>query len=230
MSDDPRPPQKPLRTIKSYVKRAGRVTKLQQYALEHYADHYLIPYQSQIDVDTLFAQKQPLIVEIGFGMGTSLIEMAQRNPHFNYLGIEVHEAGVGNILDKIHTLELANIMVIQHDAVDVLKHKILDNTLFGLQIFFPDPWHKKRHHKRRLINAEFIELLTLKLEKKGFIHFASDWQHYADEVLALFKQNPSLTNAHEGFAPRPESRPLTKFEQRGQRLNHGVWDIIVHKK
>ena len=219
-----------LRTIKSFVKRAGRTTVRQQRALDEYARLYQIPFlPQQSNFEKLYPKKQILVVEIGFGMGDSLVSMAKSNLHTNYLGIEVHEPGVGNLLDHIHHQSLHNLRVIQHDAVEVFNTMIKDSSLSGVQIFFPDPWHKRRHHKRRLMNVEFIQLLLSKLKPQGFIHFATDWQEYADETLALFTQESRLSNKHQGFSPRPESRPLTKFEQRGQRLEHGVWDIIVYK-
>lgn len=228
MSDHNTPP---MRTIKSFVKRAGRTTVRQQRALDHYTPLYQIPYATkETHFDDYYTASQSLVVEIGFGMGNSLVTMAQEASQTNFLGIEVHEPGVGNILDHIHENKLGNLRVMQHDAVEVFKHMIKDNTLKGVQIFFPDPWHKKRHHKRRLVNPEFIELILQKLEPMGFIHFATDWQNYADEVLELFTKHDQLKNPHNGFAPRPEHRPLTKFEARGQLLDHGVWDIIVYKR
>ncbi|WP_100550553.1 tRNA (guanosine(46)-N7)-methyltransferase TrmB [Caedibacter taeniospiralis] len=220
-----------FRTIKSFVKRTGRMGMRQQHALAEYAKLYQIPYiPEQTCFESYYKTAQALVIEIGFGMGDSLVTMAKNASDINFLGIEVHEPGVGNILDDIHEQKLTNLRIIQHDAVDVFKYMIANNSLAGVQIFFPDPWHKKRHHKRRLINAEFIELLTTKLIPQGFIHFASDWQEYADEVLELLFANAELYNPHAGFAPRPQNRPFTKFENRGQRLAHGIWDIIVYKR
>ncbi|MBK2126174.1 tRNA (guanosine(46)-N7)-methyltransferase TrmB [Fangia hongkongensis] len=222
--------KKHLRTVKSFVKRAGRMTQRQTNALEKHADSYLIPYQPQkLALERIFETTQNIVLEIGFGMGTSLIEMAKNNPHINYLGLEVHEPGVGNILDLIHQEKLTNLKVVMHDAVEVLKYNIAPQSLQGIQIFFPDPWHKKRHHKRRLVNPEFITIMSNALAKGGFIHFASDWQPYAEEVLALFTNAPELINQFTNFAPRPETRPLTKFEKRGQNLEHPIKDIIFTK-
>jgi len=222
--------KKHLRTVKSFVKRAGRMTQRQTNAFEKYADAYLIPYQpNYLEFDRLFDKPQNIILEIGFGMGTSLIEMAKNNPSTNYLGLEVHEPGVGNILDLIHQEKLTNLKVIMHDAVEVLKYSIAPQSLQGIQIFFPDPWHKKRHHKRRLVNSEFITIMLNVLAENGFIHFASDWQPYAEEVLELFTHCPQLVNQFSGFAPRPDTRPLTKFEKRGQNLDHSIKDIIFKK-
>lgn len=220
-----------LRTIKSFVKRTGRITLRQQRALINYTKFYQIPYVAKVvDFEPYYKIPQPLVVEIGFGMGDSLIKMAKNTPEINFLGIEVYEAGVGNILDNIHESVLGNLRIIQNDAVDVFKYMITNSTLKGVQIFFPDPWHKKRHYKRRLVNPEFIKLVMQKLEFQGFIHFATDWQNYADEVLELLNNNSDLSNFYNGFSPRPEHRPLTKFEVRGQNLGHGVWDIIVQKR
>ncbi len=223
--------KKHLRTVKSFVKRAGRMTQRQTNALEKYADSYLIAYQPQkLALERIFENEQNIVLEIGFGMGTSLIEMAKNNPHINYLGLEVHEPGVGNILDLIHQEKLTNLKVMMHDAVEVLKYNIAPQSLQGIQIFFPDPWHKKRHHKRRLVNPEFITIMSNALAKGGFIHFASDWQPYAEEVLTLFTNAPELINQFTDFAPRPKTRPLTKFEKRGQNLEHPIKDIIFTKK
>ena len=220
-----------LRNIKSFVTRAGRTTARQQHALDTYASLYQITYQSEkIAIDRYYENEQPLIVEIGFGMADSLVTMAKNAPETNFLGIEVHKPGLGNILDHIHQQALGNLRVIQNDAVEVFKQMIKDNSLKGVQIFFPDPWHKKRHHKRRLMTADFIDLLIEKLRPKGFIHFATDWQNYADELMLLFNTNTKLINSHNGFISRPKHRPITNFEQRGQRLKHSIWDIIVHKK
>ena len=210
--------------------RAGRTTKRQQHALEEYSKDYIIAYTPKIiPFNHLFVKAQKLVVEIGFGMGNSLLEMAQSNPSINYIGIEVHEPGVGNILAGIHEYQLDNLLIMKHDAVEIFQHCIQDHALEGVQIFFPDPWHKKRHHKRRLVNPEFTQVIAQKLTGNAFVHFATDWQEYANEVLELFENNFVLNNAYKHFAPRPQSRPLTKFEKRGQRLEHGVWDIIFTK-
>ncbi|MCF6765314.1 tRNA (guanosine(46)-N7)-methyltransferase TrmB [Thiotrichales bacterium 19S3-7] len=223
--------QKPLRTIKSFVQRKGRLTKGQKRALALFSDLYLIDYQSdsQLNFDQLFDSVQPVVIEIGFGMGNSLVEMAQQNPQINYLGIEVHQPGIGNILNCIDKNQLTNLKVIRYDAIDVLKQMIPDHSISGFQIFFPDPWHKKRHHKRRLIQSDFVDLLVTKLVDGGLIHCATDWQDYAEHMLKVFNENHKLKNEFGEYAPRPESRPLTKFEKRGERLSHGVWDLIFNK-
>jgi tRNA (guanine-N7-)-methyltransferase len=179
-----------------------------------------------------FGRCAETVVEIGFGMGASLSAMAQANPHINYLGIEVHKPGVGSLVADLHDFNYTNVRVVIHDAVEVLRTQIKDNALMGIQIYFPDPWHKKRHNKRRLIQAEFVQLLATKIKPGGFIHCATDWQEYAEHMLEVFSAEPALSNQQKegGYAPKPESRPLTKFEQRGARLGHGVWDLIFIKK
>jgi tRNA (guanine-N7-)-methyltransferase len=158
--------------------------------------------------------------------------MARENPHLDYIGIEVHQAGVGSLVADIHEHQVQNIKVVSHDAVEVFQSQLADHSLAGIQIFFPDPWHKKRHHKRRLIQPEFIHLLATKLKPGGFIHCATDWQDYAEHILEVLSNERTLINQQQegGYAPRPESRPLTKFEQRGERLGHGVWDLIFIKQ
>ncbi|RIY31512.1 tRNA (guanosine(46)-N7)-methyltransferase TrmB [Psittacicella melopsittaci] len=222
------------RRIKSYVLRTGRITGSQEHALENYFPLYGVecpaPGQS-LELKSLYPQEQPLIVEIGFGMGTSLVSMAQANPHLNYLGIEVHTPGVGNALKLIAQEQLKNIKVACHDAIEIMQ-ALPENSIAGLQLFFPDPWHKARHHKRRIVNAQFMELVTRALVPGGFIHMATDWENYAEHMLEVLNATPNLENtASDGlYIPRPDSRPLTKFEQRGHRLGHGVWDLYFIKK
>jgi tRNA (guanine-N7-)-methyltransferase len=179
-----------------------------------------------------FGRCADTVVEIGFGMGTSLLSMAQANPQVNYIGIEVHKAGVGSLAADLHDYQLPNVRIAAHDAVELFQSQIEDCSLSGVQIFFPDPWHKKRHHKRRLIQPEFIQLLARKIRRDGFLHCATDWQEYAEHILGVLTAEPTLRNqqATGGYSPRPESRPLTKFEKRGERLGHGVWDLIFIKK
>ncbi|MCF6776796.1 tRNA (guanosine(46)-N7)-methyltransferase TrmB [Thiotrichales bacterium 19X7-9] len=229
--DEDQTQQRPLRSIKSFVQRKGRLTKGQKRALECLSDLYMLSYcaDKPLSFDQVFVKDQKIVIEIGFGMGNSLVEMAKNNPKVNYLGIEVHPPGVGNILNQIHQDQLTNIKVIMYDAVDVLKQMISDHSVFGFQVFFPDPWHKKRHHKRRLIQAEFVDLMVEKLQVGGFIHCATDWQAYGEHMLDILSKNQKLKNQFCDYAPRPESRPLTKFEKRGERLNHGVWDLIFNK-
>lgn len=221
------------RTVKSYVLRAGRVSNRQQQGLDLWLKEYQLSLgETPWDLDAVFGRSAQTIVEIGFGMGASLLNMAQNHPQFNYIGIEVHQAGVGSLIADVKEQELTNLRVVMHDAVEVFKTQIKDSSLAGVQIFFPDPWHKKRHHKRRLIQPEFVHLLAQKLAPGGFLHCATDWQEYADHMLGVLSADTLLYNQQQsgGFSPRPETRPLTKFEQRGQRLGHGVWDLIFVKK
>ncbi|AJC48670.1 tRNA (guanosine(46)-N7)-methyltransferase TrmB [Allofrancisella guangzhouensis] len=220
-----------LRQIKSYVQRAGRVTKKQQLALEIYSEKYLIEYRKEqkLNFANIFNNHHPVILEIGFGMGTSLVQMALENPDKNYLGIEVHKAGVGNILYEIEHKGISNLQVISYDALEVLQDMIEDNSLKAIQIYFPDPWHKKKHNKRRLVNQSNLNLFARKLDKGGVLHFASDWLPYAEDVLELLKNHDQYKNLYSGFAPRPDWRPLTKFEKRGQNLEHPISDILFEK-
>ena len=221
------------RRIKSYVLRAGRVSNRQQQGLELWLKEYELPVNKlPWNFSQEFGRSAETVVEIGFGMGTSLFTMAQENPQFNYIGIEVHKAGVGSLAADLHDHQVSNVRIAAHDAVEVFQTQLEDNSLSGVQIFFPDPWHKKRHHKRRLIQPEFIQLLVKKIKKNGFIHCATDWQEYADHILEVLSAEPALDNQQisGGYSPKPPSRPLTKFEQRGERLGHGVWDLIFIKK
>ncbi|MGL5743009.1 MAG: tRNA (guanosine(46)-N7)-methyltransferase TrmB [Legionella sp.] len=220
------------RKIKSYVLRAGRVSNRQQQGLDLWLKDYELTLNDiPWDLDEAFARPADTVVEIGFGMGASLLTMATNAPELNYIGIEVHQAGVGSLSADLHDHQLKNVRIVAHDAVEVFRTKLLDDSLAGVQIFFSDPWHKKRHHKRRLIQPEFIQLLVKKLKPGGFIHCATDWQDYAEHILEVLSSEPSLQNTqdHGGYSPRPLSRPLTKFEQRGERLGHGVWDLIFTK-
>ena len=221
------------RTIKSFVLRTGRVSNRQQHALEHLLSDYVMPDPVSLwDLDTIFNRQADTVVEIGFGMGASLLTMAQQRPDLNFLGIEVHLAGIGSLVADVHDANVKNVRVAPFDAVDVFKTCIADNSLAGVQIFFPDPWPKLRHQKRRLIQPAFIELLAKKIKVGGFIHCATDWQDYAEQMLAVLSAESALSNTVDngGFSPRPASRPLTKFEQRGTRLGHGVWDLVFSKR
>lgn len=220
------------RRIKSYVLRAGRVSNRQQQGLDLWIKDYALSVTEPVwNLAKIFGRSADTIVEIGFGMGTSLLTMAQNNPGLNYIGIEVHQAGVGSLAADLHDHQVSNVRIVAHDAVEAFRTQLEDNSLAGVQIFFPDPWHKKRHHKRRLIQAEFIQVLTQKIKSGGFIHCATDWQEYAEHILEVLSAEPALHNAQAegGYSPKPESRPLTKFEQRGERLGHGVWDLIYIK-
>ncbi|MEW6119763.1 MAG: tRNA (guanosine(46)-N7)-methyltransferase TrmB [Pseudomonadota bacterium] len=216
--------------IRSYVLRAGRVGSGQARALAEIGPHCLLPYQPQVvDLDTVFGRVAPHVLEIGFGMGEGLAETAAAHPETDFLGVEVHTPGVGALLKQIGERELANVRVIQHDAVDVLERMIAPGSLDGVRVFFPDPWHKKRHHKRRLIQPPLVALLASRLAPGGFLHLATDWQDYAEQMLAVLSAEPLLRNTVADYAPRPGTRPLTKFEQRGLRLGHGVWDLIFRR-
>jgi len=220
------------RAIKSFVIRAGRVSNRQQQGLDQWLANYELPLDGKPwDFATLFGRHAKTVVEIGFGMGTSLLTMAQQQPETNFIGIEVHRAGVGSLAADLHDHQLSNVRLVPHDAVTVLKQQIAPQSLAGVQIFFPDPWHKKRHNKRRLIQPDFIESIIPLLSDDGFIHCATDWQDYAEHILLVLNGCSSLRNSQldGGFSERPESRPLTKFEQRGTRLGHGVWDLIYYK-
>jgi tRNA (guanine-N7-)-methyltransferase len=219
------------RHIRSFVLRQGRVTIAQQRAIDMSLPRFGIPYSAQpINLAQTFGRPAPKILEIGFGMGDSTATIAQAHPENDYLALEVHTPGVGNLLKLIDAQQLTNIRIMQHDAVEVLRDMIGDSSLDGVHIFFPDPWHKARHNKRRLIQAPFIAQLVQKLKPDGYIHVATDWQDYAEQVLAVLSAEPQLWNTATDYAPRPAYRPLTKFEQRGLKLGHGVWDLIFTRK
>ena len=222
------------RPIRSFVLRQGRVSNAQLRYYEGMMAHIGIPYvPAPHDLTTIFgrsADVAPKILEIGFGMGETSAQIAAANPDKDYLGIEVHTPGVGSLCKLVAEQGLANVRIVQHDAVEVLRDMIQPGVLAGAHIFFPDPWQKKRHHKRRLIQPPLVALLASRLMRGGYIHCATDWEHYAMQMLAVLGQEPALENTCEGFAPRPEYRPLTKFESRGLRLGHGVWDVIFKRK
>ena len=213
--------------IRSYVLRQGRVSNAQQRCYDSLMPLYGIPYTAlSLDLENIFGRDAPKILEIGFGMGESTATIAQAHPENDYLAIEVHTPGVGSLLKQIEEKHLGNIRIIQHDAVEVLRDMLADNALNGAHIFFPDPWHKTRHNKRRLIQAPFIAQLVQRLKPGGYLHVATDWQDYAEQVLAVLNAEPLLRNTAENYAARPAYRPLTKFEQRGLKLGHGVWDLV----
>ncbi len=220
-------PLSPHPPIRSYVLRQGRVSNAQRRAVDTLQSVYGIPYASgALDLERVFGRRAPTIIEIGFGMGETTAAIAQAQPQINYLAVEVHTPGVGGLLKLIAELGLSNLRIVQHDAVEVLEHLIAPASLAGAHIFFPDPWPKKRHHKRRLIQPDFVRLLASRLAPGAYVHAATDWQEYAEQILAVFAAETSLENTASGFAPRPDYRPLTKFENRGLKLGHGVWDII----
>jgi len=216
--------------IRSSVLRAGRVGSGQARALAEVGPRCLLSYQpARCDLDAAFGRAAPKVLEIGFGMGEGLAETAAAHPESDYLGVEVHTPGVGALLKQIGERGLANVRVIQHDAVEVLENMIAPASLAGVRIFFPDPWHKKRHHKRRLIQPPLVALLASRLASGGYLHLATDWQDYAEQMLAVLSAEPLLQNTVADYAPRPDTRPLTKFEQRGLRLGHGVWDLLFRR-
>lgn len=217
------------RRVRSFVRREGRLTPGQQRAMNSLWPHYGLSTTTEcLDLDAVFGRQAPRILEIGFGNGAALIALAAAHPEQDYLGIEVHRPGVGALLLAVETQTLKNVRVICADAVEVLTHALPDASLAGIQIFFPDPWHKQRHHKRRLIQAEFAALLTRKLAVGSGLHVATDWRDYAQQILGVLDATPHLANnAGTGqFSPRPEQRPVTRFEQRGQGLGHAVFDLI----
>lgn len=217
-----------IRKVRSFVKREGRLTKGQAAALERTWPRMGLTYeQGLLDLEQVFGRQAPTVLEIGFGMGKSLVAMAKAAPEKNFIGIEVHRPGVGACLMDAEKAELTNLRVYEHDAVEVLRDCIADGSLATVQVFFPDPWHKKRHHKRRLIQSEFVEALRKKLAIGGVLHLATDWENYAEHMLEVMSAASQWRNlaSDNAYIPRPEERPLTKFEQRGERLGHGVWDI-----
>ena len=220
------------RAIRSFVLRTGRMTAGQEKAFaEYWPKHGLQRESGMLDYAAVFGRSAPVVLEIGFGMGASLVAMAKAAPEKDFIGIEVHRPGVGRLLHLMAEQGVDNIRAYCDDAVEVLQQCIPDESLSCVQIFFPDPWHKKKHNKRRLIQPEFVQLLRRKLQLGGVIHLATDWQDYAEQMLDVMSSEEGFRNqAGAGYAPRPESRPLTKFEARGERLGHGVWDLLLEKE
>jgi tRNA (guanine-N7-)-methyltransferase len=221
----------PHRPIRSFVLRQGRFSPGQQKALEALMPRFGIAFScAPLDMAAVFGRDAPRILEIGFGMGETTARIAAENPDKDYLGIEVHSPGVGALLKRLGEQALTNVRVIQHDAVEVVRFMVPPASLAGVHVFFPDPWPKKRHHKRRLLQPGFAELLATRLRPGGYIHAATDWQEYAEQILATLAAVRTLRNVHSGFAERPVHRPETKFEQRGRRLGHGSWDILFERR
>ena len=220
------------RRIRSFVLRQGRVTKGQANALETQWPKYGVEYGLQgINLSQVFGRNDSKkILEIGFGMGETTARIAQTLPNCDFLAAEVHTPGVGALLKLIEEQALTNIRIVQHDVVEVLQNMLADNSLDGVHIFFPDPWHKKRHHKRRLIQAEFVKLLCTKIKIGGYLHVATDWQEYAEWVLEVLQAETQLQNTAKDYAEKPAYRPLTKFENRGIKLGHGVWDLVFKRE
>jgi tRNA (guanine-N7-)-methyltransferase len=212
------------------VLRQGRVSNAQRRAYDALLPQFGVEYSTvPIDLDRIFGRAARRILEIGFGMGETTAKIAASHPENDYLALEVHTPGVGSLLKQIDEHALGNVRIIQHDAVEVLQQMIAPDTFDGAHIFFPDPWPKKRHHKRRLIQPAFVTLLALRVKRGGYVHAATDWEEYARQILDVLSGEPSLQNAVAEFSPRPEYRPLTKFEQRGLKLGHGVWDIVFKR-
>ncbi|HEY6133691.1 MAG TPA: tRNA (guanosine(46)-N7)-methyltransferase TrmB [Rubrivivax sp.] len=230
MNDEPSPsPPPPSRAgaIRSFVRRAGRIGPGQQRALAELGPRFMLPYRAErLDWSAVFEREAPRVLEIGFGMGAATAQIAAEQPQSDFIGVEVHEPGVGALLKQIGERGLTNIRIVQHDAVDVLEHMIAPASLAGVHIFFPDPWHKKKHHKRRLIQPTLVALLVRRVAPGGYLHCATDWEPYAHQMLEVLSDEPGLDNTAEGFAPKPAYRPLTKFEARGLGLGHGVWDLV----
>ncbi|MCV2885744.1 tRNA (guanosine(46)-N7)-methyltransferase TrmB [Aestuariibacter sp. AA17] len=221
-----------VRKVQSFVKREGRLTKGQANAIENNWSEMGLEHQNGLlDFNQVFGRTAPVVLEIGFGMGKSLVEMAKNAPDHDYIGIEVHRPGVGACLMEAEEQGVTNLRVFEHDAVEVLADCVPDSSLARVQLFFPDPWHKKRHHKRRIVQPEFVQKLRGKLAIGGVFHMATDWENYAEHMLEVMSdaegyQNQSVSN---DYVPRPDHRPLTKFEQRGHRLGHGVWDLMFER-
>ncbi len=234
-SKNPPPEGVYLRQIKTYVLRAGRTGSGQARAYEQFGPKFLLNYAPEpLDVAAAFGRSAPLILEIGFGMGTATAHIAQVRPDDNFICCEVHEPGVGSLLKLIGENGIENIRILRHDAVEVLDHMLGESSLDGVHIFFPDPWHKSRHHKRRLIPGPFVNRLVRHLKPGGYLHLATDWEPYAEQMHTVLSAEPMLVNTAtepgpHGCAPQPSYRPLTKFENRGIKLGHGVWDLVYRR-
>ncbi|GAB3625372.1 tRNA (guanosine(46)-N7)-methyltransferase TrmB [Pandoraea terrae] len=220
------------RRIRSFVRRAGRSSEAQKRAFDVLGPQFKLDYQpAPLDWPAAFGRENaPRILEIGFGMGETTAHIAKLRADDDFLGVEVHEPGVGAMLKRIGETPLSNVRIIQHDAVEVVENMLPEASLDGVHVFFPDPWHKKRHHKRRLLQAPFVALLASRLKPGGYLHCATDWQEYAEQMLEVLGAEPTLENTAGGYAPRPDYRPVTKFENRGLRLGHGVWDVVFRKR
>jgi tRNA (guanine-N7-)-methyltransferase len=217
--------------IRSFVTRAGRLSTAQARALEELGPKFLVEYaKAPLDYAAVFGRQAPVVLEIGFGMGDTTAHIARAMPDKDFIGVEVHTPGVGSLLKQIGEQDIGNVRLIQHDAVEVLNQMIAHASLAGVHVFFPDPWHKARHNKRRLIQGPFVRLLAEKLAPGGYIHCATDWEEYAVQMLEVLGAEPQLQNTAQGYAPQPAYRPLTKFENRGLKLGHGVWDLVFVKK
>jgi tRNA (guanine-N7-)-methyltransferase len=221
------------RTIKSFVLRQGRMTKGQEQAMEDLWPVFGIdPADTPLDLPQLFRRTAPITLEIGFGNGESLAQMAAATPERDFIGIEVHTPGVGHLLKIVGEKGLNNVRVMNTDAVEILQKRTPENSLDRVQLFFPDPWHKKKHHKRRIVQPDFVSLIASRLRSGGVFHMATDWENYAEHMAEVMEASPAFTNLseHPPYSPRPDQRPLTKFENRGLKLGHGVWDLLYRKQ
>ena len=219
------------RRIRSFVTRAGRLSTAQAKAIETLGPKFCIPYEkAPYDFVQAFGRRASAVLEIGFGMGDTTAKIAAGMPEKDFIGVEVHTPGVGSLLKLIGEQGLTNLRIIQHDAFEVVTHMIAPDSLAGVHVFFPDPWHKARHNKRRLIQPPFVKLLLSRIAPGGYLHCATDWQDYAEQMLQVLGDEPALKNTAEGYAPRPDYRPVTKFENRGLKLGHGVWDLVFTKR
>ena len=220
---------KPLRKIQSFVRRSGRLSKAQSAGLNELWPTYGVNLDNKtINLDELFIKPQNVTLEVGFGNGDSLLEMALQQPQNNFLGIEVYEAGIGRLINEANKKQISNLKIIKGDAVEILESNIEDDSISCLQLFFPDPWHKKKHHKRRIIQTSFLDTLKNKLINGGIVHIVTDWEDYAEHIMETMESHPDFKNTAGDhiYSARPKHRPLTKFENRGQKLGYGVWDII----
>jgi tRNA (guanine-N7-)-methyltransferase len=231
-------PQIHCRAVRSYVKRGGRIGPGQRRALDTWGPQYLfegpiVPAMAPLDFERLFGRQSPVLLEIGFGMGEATAALAAQRPDWNLLAVEVHEPGIGSLLKQLGQAGLDNVRIVAHDAVELLRCGIAPDSLDAVHIYFPDPWPKKRHHKRRLVQPAFIADLCIRMKPGAYLHLATDWQHYAQHMLAVLQAEPRLRNLHperaDGYAPKPSWRPPSKFEQRGLRLGHGVWDLLFER-
>jgi tRNA (guanine-N7-)-methyltransferase len=219
------------RPVRSFVLRQGRMSPAQRRALDLLLPRFGVPFApAPIDFDSEFGRRAPRVLEIGFGMGETTAAIARARPADDFLGVEVHSPGVGSLLKRVAELGLTNVRVIQHDVVEVVTAMIPPASLAGVHVFFPDPWPKKRHHKRRLLTSGFVHELAQRLVARGCLHVATDWEEYAQEILATLGAEPLLENPASGFVPRPDYRPLTKFETRGLKLGHGVRDVVFRRR
>ena len=224
-------PEEHKRSIRSFVLRQGHMTAAQQRAIDTMWPQFGVDFQeAPLNLNHAFGRDNPKVLEIGFGMGVATVEIAKRLPDTDFLAIDVHGPGVGNILKLIEEEHISNIRVMRHDAVEVVEKMLEDGSLDGIHIFFPDPWHKKRHNKRRLVQVPFVEKLLPKLKSGGYVHMATDWEEYAVQMLEVLSSFDALQNTAADYAPTPDYRPETKFEARGKRLSHGVWDLVFRKK